>query len=869
MANGSLFSPVLENESRRYEQTAAADVRQTVTEPPEPRHSASNGSEPDAEHAGEAAEAGEDLSLESSRDGDSGGPLTILNRRLHCMYTVVGITSYGVGCGIPGQPTWYTRSPTTRPGLRFESIAEISLHSPFDPHPFRLPPEGARAPAARIRPQYVTTNNIERTLVFKHIVIVDCGYITYKVDAILYSSIYLRELLGPKRPPPAMLHSLNTLAGKISPGGGLDTNANRHSHPNRNHKASSPSAPYTKPNGMSMINNNNNTNINNNNNEDEKADMPDPDYIKMFVGQVPRSMDENDLRMMFEEFGRVHQINVLRDKITGASKVSIQYASRAATVVNFCLECLIDFLDGGSGTASGGSAAGAGRSAREPGHPTGHAAGGSAGALVQLGDDGVADALELLLLVLILLFVSQLVGVEPLDGVVALVEDGLFVGVCQLVLELLVFHGGLHVEAVRLERILGLNGLLLFVVFVAVALGLVDHAFDLLLGETALVIGDGDLVFLVGGLLDGGHVEDAVGVDVEGDFDLWHAARRGRDADQFELAEQVVILGHGALALEHLDEHTGLVVRVGGEGLRLLGGDGGIPLDERGHDSTSRLDAERQRRHVQQQQVLYLLGLVPVEDGGLHGGAVRDGLVRVDGLVELLAVEEVLQQLLHLGDARGAADQHDVVHLRLVHLGVAQGLLHGLHGGAEQVGVQLLEASAGDRRVEVDALKQGVDLDAGLGGRGQSPLRALAGGAQTTQRPLVGGEVLLVLPLELLDEVGDHAVIEVLASQMGVAGGGLHLEDAVLDGQDGHVEGAAAQIEDEDVAFATTFLVKSVRNRCSGKPDDIILPKKEIVTPLTPQIRINTVRVSDATERSRSPMRRSYCDIRGVTAPGL
>ncbi|XP_045495043.1 CUGBP Elav-like family member 2 isoform X4 [Colias croceus] len=72
--------------------------------------------------------------------------------------------------------------------------------------------------------------------------------------------------------------------------------------------------------GMNMsINNNNCTSINNNNNE-EKSEMPDPDYIKMFVGQVPRSMDENDLRLMFEEFGRVHQINVLRDKITGASK---------------------------------------------------------------------------------------------------------------------------------------------------------------------------------------------------------------------------------------------------------------------------------------------------------------------------------------------------------------------------------------------------------------------------------------------------------------------------------------------------------------------------------------------------------------------
>ncbi|XP_037086376.1 CUGBP Elav-like family member 2 [Pollicipes pollicipes] len=49
-------------------------------------------------------------------------------------------------------------------------------------------------------------------------------------------------------------------------------------------------------------------------------DQPDPDAIKMFVGQMPRHMDENDIRAMFEEFGPVHQINVLRDKVTGQSK---------------------------------------------------------------------------------------------------------------------------------------------------------------------------------------------------------------------------------------------------------------------------------------------------------------------------------------------------------------------------------------------------------------------------------------------------------------------------------------------------------------------------------------------------------------------
>ncbi|XP_059471508.1 CUGBP Elav-like family member 2 isoform X2 [Neocloeon triangulifer] len=49
-------------------------------------------------------------------------------------------------------------------------------------------------------------------------------------------------------------------------------------------------------------------------------DQPDPDAIKMFVGQIPRSMDEEKLRIMFEEFGKVHQINVLRDKVTSQSK---------------------------------------------------------------------------------------------------------------------------------------------------------------------------------------------------------------------------------------------------------------------------------------------------------------------------------------------------------------------------------------------------------------------------------------------------------------------------------------------------------------------------------------------------------------------
>jgi RNA recognition motif-containing protein len=54
-----------------------------------------------------------------------------------------------------------------------------------------------------------------------------------------------------------------------------------------------------------------------------ETEQPEPDYIKMFVGQIPRAMNEQDLTDMFGEFGRVYQLNLLRDKFTGVSKGKI------------------------------------------------------------------------------------------------------------------------------------------------------------------------------------------------------------------------------------------------------------------------------------------------------------------------------------------------------------------------------------------------------------------------------------------------------------------------------------------------------------------------------------------------------------------
>lgn len=51
-----------------------------------------------------------------------------------------------------------------------------------------------------------------------------------------------------------------------------------------------------------------------------KEKLPDPDAIKMFVGQIPKEWSESDCYKLFEEFGEIHALKVLRDKETGQSR---------------------------------------------------------------------------------------------------------------------------------------------------------------------------------------------------------------------------------------------------------------------------------------------------------------------------------------------------------------------------------------------------------------------------------------------------------------------------------------------------------------------------------------------------------------------
>ena len=74
-----------------------------------------------------------------------------------------------------------------------------------------------------------------------------------------------------------------------------------------------------------------------------------------------------------------------------------------------------------------------------------------------------------------------------------------------------------------------------------------------------------------------------------------------------------------------------------------------------------------------------------------------------------------------------------------------------------------------------------------------------------------------MFPFEFVYEMVHKTVVEVLTTQVSVTSGRLDLEDTLLNGQEGNIEGTTTQIENENVTLAISLLVKTIGNSSSSR----------------------------------------------------
>ena len=53
---------------------------------------------------------------------------------------------------------------------------------------------------------------------------------------------------------------------------------------------------------------------------DQIGNMKEPQACKLFIGQVPRTWTDKELRPLFDQYGEIHDLTVLYDKYTGQHK---------------------------------------------------------------------------------------------------------------------------------------------------------------------------------------------------------------------------------------------------------------------------------------------------------------------------------------------------------------------------------------------------------------------------------------------------------------------------------------------------------------------------------------------------------------------
>ena len=146
---------------------------------------------------------------------------------------------------------------------------------------------------------------------------------------------------------------------------------------------------------------------------------------------------------------------------------------------------------------------------------------------------------------------------------------------------------------------------------------------------------------------------------------------------------------------------------------------------------------------------------------------------------------------------------------------VLQHLLDRGHALQEDVFAEILELGTLHDVVVVLILSDCLNLDRMRVSKRKSFLGLHARISEPVHGTLVAADVDAGLGLEVLLAELDKLVVDVLAAEMGVAMGGLDRDNAIIDREKGDIEGATAEVEDQNKPLILSLMFEAVRE-CGG-----------------------------------------------------
>ncbi|AMO50630.1 glutamate dehydrogenase [Enterobacter sp. FY-07] len=364
----------------------------------------------------------------------------------------------------------------------------------------------------------------------------------------------------------------------------------------------------------------------------------------------------------------------------------------------------------------------------------------------------------------------------------------------------------------------GLHQFLELTIGLSVRFCLTHHFRDLFFIQTRRGF-DGDFLFAVGVLIFCRDMQNTIGIDIEGDFNLRHTARSRVDAIEVELTQRFVIRRTFTLTLQHMDGYRRLVVFRSREHLAVLGRDGGVFVDQRSHYAAHGFDTQRQRGNVQQQNVFHFTR----QNTALNRSTDSNSFVRVHVFTRLFT-EEFGNFFLHHRHTCLTTDQNHVVNVGNRQTSILQCNFQRLDGTVYQVFHQAFQFRTS--HFDVHVFRTGCicsdirQVHIGLLCRRELDFRFFCSFFQTLHRQWIVTQIDTLIFLKLFHQVVNQTAVEVFTTQVGITVGCQNFEGFftvnIIDFDDRDIERTATQVVYRN-GTVTGFFIQTVSQCRRGR----------------------------------------------------